>query len=142
MKGKLYGIGVGPGDPELLTLKAKRLIEECDIVAVPVKKEGEDSVALNIAKGAVDIPEGKIREIVFTMAKDKAKREACRQAAAEEIMKLLDEGKSIAMLALGDIGIYSTYAPFKSWIRRGDGFRYSFFLCGCEQGWHFYRGRK
>lgn len=50
MKGKLYGIGVGPGDPELLTLKAKRLIEECDIVAVPVKKEGEDSVALNIAK--------------------------------------------------------------------------------------------
>ena len=41
MKGKLYGIGVGPGDPELLTLKAKRLIEECDIVAVPVKKEGE-----------------------------------------------------------------------------------------------------
>ena len=110
MKGKLYGIGVGPGDPELLTLKAKRLIEECDIVAVPVKKEGEDSVALNIAKGAVDIPEGKIREIVFTMVKDKAKREACRQAAAEEIMKLLDEGKSIAMLALGDIGIYSTYA--------------------------------
>ena len=122
MKGKLYGIGVGPGDPELLTLKAKRLIEECDIVAVPVKKEGEDSVALNIAKGAVDIPEGKIREIVFkipeekiqeivfTMAKDKTKREACRQAAAEEIMKLLDEGKSIAMLALGDIGIYSTYA--------------------------------
>ena len=108
MKGKLYGIGVGPGDPELLTLKAKRLIEECDIVAVPVKKEGEDSVALNIAKGAVDIPEGKIREIVFTMVKDKAKREACRQAAAEEIMELLDEGKSIAMLALGDIGIYRT----------------------------------
>ena len=86
MKGKLYGIGVGPGDPELLTLKAKRLIEECDIVAVPVKKEGEDSVALNIAKGSVKIPEEKIQEIVFTM------------------------GKSIAMLALGDIGIYSTYA--------------------------------
>ena len=107
MKGKLYGIGVGPGDPELLTLKAKRLIEECDIVAVPVKKEGEYSVALNIAKGAVKIPEEKIQEIVFTMAKDKTKREACRQAAAEEIMKLLDEGKSIAMLALGDIGIYS-----------------------------------
>ena len=41
MKGKLYGIGVGPGDPELLTLKAKRLIEECDIVAVPVKKKAK-----------------------------------------------------------------------------------------------------
>lgn len=110
MKGKLYGIGVGPGDPELLTLKAKRLIEECDLVAVPVKKAGEDSVALNIAKGAVDIPDEKIREIVFSMEKDKAKREYCRQAAAAEIMELLDEGKTIAMLALGDIGIYSTYA--------------------------------
>lgn len=110
MKGKLYGIGVGPGDPELLTLKAKRLIEECDYVAVPVKKEGEDSVALNIAKGAVDIPQDKVVEILFTMNKDKEKREACRQAAAEEIMKILDEGKNIAMLALGDIGIYSTYA--------------------------------
>ena len=66
MKGKLYGIGVGPGDPELLTLKAKRLIEECDIVAVPVKKEGEDSVALNIAKGAVKIPEEKIQETIST----------------------------------------------------------------------------
>ncbi len=110
MRGKLYGIGVGPGDPELLTLKAKRLIEECDYVAVPVKKIGEDSVALNIAKGAVDIPQEKVKEILFTMNKDKAKREQCRQEAAESIMALLDEGKSIAMLALGDIGIYSTYA--------------------------------
>ena len=50
MKGKLYGIGVGPGDPELLTLKAKRLIEECDIVAVPVKKEGEDIIPSTAAK--------------------------------------------------------------------------------------------
>lgn len=110
MAGKLYGIGVGPGDPELLTLKAKRLIEECDIVAVPVKKAGEFSVALNIAKGAVDIPQDKIVEILFTMNKDKEKREACRQAAAGEIMNYLDAGKSVAMLALGDIGIYSTYA--------------------------------
>lgn len=110
MAGKLYGIGVGPGDPELLTLKAKRLIEECDIVAVPVKKAGEFSVALNIAKGATEIPEDKIVEILFTMDKNKEKREACRQAAADEIMNYLDAGKFIAMLALGDIGIYSTYA--------------------------------
>ena len=112
MKGKLYGIGVGPGDPELLTLKAKRLIEECDIVAVPVKKEGEDSVALNIAKGAVDIPEGKIREIVFTMAKDKAKREACRQAAAEEIMKLQETPE------FAEMQIY----PYYNSIRAIDGY--------------------
>lgn len=110
MKGKLYGIGVGPGDPELLTLKAKMLIEKADIVAVPVKKSGESSVALEIARQAVAIPSEKIREIEFTMNKDKSKREACRKKAAQEVMNILDEGKDIAMLTLGDIGIYSTYA--------------------------------
>ena len=110
MKGKLYGIGVGPGDPELMTLKAKRLIEECDIVAVPVKKEGEESVALNIARGAASVPEEKVRRILFTMNKDKAKREECRQAAAEAIMEYLDAGQSVAMPVLGDVGIYRTYS--------------------------------
>lgn len=110
MKGKLYGIGVGPGDPELMTLKAKRLIEECDIVAVPVKREGEESVALHIARDAADVPEEKVRRVLFTMNKDKAKREACRQAAAETIMAFLDEGQNVAMPVLGDVGIYSTYS--------------------------------
>ncbi|MDO4555410.1 MAG: precorrin-2 C(20)-methyltransferase [Lachnospiraceae bacterium] len=110
MKGKLYGIGVGPGDPSLLTMKAKEIIESADIVAVPVKKIGEASVALEIAKKAVDIPKSKIREIEFTMNKDKAKREECRKNAAKEVMALLDEDNTIAMLTLGDIGIYSTYA--------------------------------
>ena len=110
MKGKLYGIGVGPGDPELMTLKAKRLIEECDIVAVPVKREGEESVALHIARGATKVPEEKVRRVLFTMNKDKEKREACRQAAAETIMGYLDEGPSVAMPVLGDVGIYSTYS--------------------------------
>ena len=110
MKGKLYGIGVGPGDPELMTLKAKRLIEECDIVAVPVKKEGEESVALNIARGAASVPEEKVRRILFTMNKDTAKREEGRQAAAEAIMEYLDAGQSVAMPVLGDVGIYSTYS--------------------------------
>ncbi len=109
-RGKLYGIGVGPGDPELMTLLAKRLISECDIVAVPVKKEGEDSVALRIAQGAVDIPEEKIKKVLFKMDKDKTKREACRQAAAEEIMGYLDAGQSVAMPVLGDVTIYSTYS--------------------------------
>ena len=110
MKGKLYGTGVGPGDPELLTLKAKTIIEKADVVAVPVKKIGESSVALEIACQAVAIPAGKIREIEFTMNKDKTKREACRKKAAQEVMDILEEGKDVAMLTLGDIGIYSTYA--------------------------------
>jgi len=51
-KGKLYGIGVGPGDPELLTLKAVRLIRDCAIVAVPHKDKNK-CFALRIALGAV-----------------------------------------------------------------------------------------
>ena len=50
MNGKLYGIGVGPGDPELLTLKAKRILDEADIIAVPVKEAGEGSTALEIIR--------------------------------------------------------------------------------------------
>lgn len=52
MKGILYGVGVGPGDPELMTLKAIRIINECDAVALPTENPTE-SVAWNIAKGAV-----------------------------------------------------------------------------------------
>ena len=142
MKGKLYGIGVGPGDPELMTLKAKRLIEECDIVAVPVKREGEESVALHIARGAADVPEEKVRRVLFTMNKDKAKREACRQAAAETIMAFLDEGQNVAMPVLGDVGIYSTYSyVHKRLIKAGgDDLRYPVFLRRGQQGRHLHRG--
>ena len=53
MKGRLYGIGVGPGDPELLTLKAKRILEAADVIAVPVKEAGEKSTALEIIRPVV-----------------------------------------------------------------------------------------
>lgn len=110
MKGKLYGIGVGPGDSELMTLKAVRLIKECDVLVVPVKKRGEECVALDIARGAVEIPDEKIYEVVFSMNKDLAIREQDREQATAEVKKLLDEGKNVAMIVLGDIGIYSTYS--------------------------------
>ena len=121
MSGKLYGIGVGPGDPEYMTYKAVRLIEESDIVAVPVKKEDEDSVALNIARGVVEIPDEKVEKVLFRMDPDKAKREICRKEAMEKVKKILDEGKNIAMLALGDIGIYSTYSYVHRMLRE-DGY--------------------
>ena len=70
MAGKLYGIGVGPGDPELMTLKAVRLIEECDIVAVPKSGEGE-GVARQIAKGAVkDFEQKNVIEVSMPMTRD------------------------------------------------------------------------
>ena len=93
MAGKLYGIGVGPGDPELMTLKAVRLIEECDIVAVPKSGEGE-GVARQIAKGAVkDFEQKNVIEVSMPMTRDPQVLEQSHQAAAQLIEGYLKEGK-------------------------------------------------
>ena len=105
-KGKLYGLGVGPGDPELLTLKAARLLREADIVAVPDKGAGEKT-ALNIVREHV---EGK--ELMYCptpMVRDRALLEKCYQDIADRICALLDQGKNVSFITLGDPTIYSTY---------------------------------
>lgn len=109
MAGKLYGIGVGPGDPGLLTLKAKEIIERCPVIGYPVKKPGEGSVALDIIKPSVDISGKRIAEFLFSMDPDDSVRERCREEAMTQMCGLLDEGSDIAMVTLGDVGVYSTY---------------------------------
>ncbi|MEG0291152.1 MAG: precorrin-2 C(20)-methyltransferase [Anaerovoracaceae bacterium] len=106
---KLFGVGVGPGDPELVTLKAARLIKESEIIAVP--KSGRDiNVALTIAKGAVpDLDESKVVSISMPMTRDKEELEKSHDQGAKDIIKYLDEGKNVAFLTLGDPSIYSTY---------------------------------
>lgn len=104
--GKLWGVGVGPGDPELLTVKAVRVLREADVVIVPDANSG-DKVALNIAK---DYLKGKQIQFVKTpMVRDKAVMDAAHEQAADTICALLDEGKQVAFLTLGDPAIYSTY---------------------------------
>lgn len=109
MSGKLYGIGVGPGDSGLLTLKAKQILDNSRIIACPVKEKGEESTALNIIKQVVDLSEKEIIEVIFRMDKDKAKREQCRRKAAELLAGYLSEGVDVAMITLGDVSVYSTY---------------------------------
>ncbi len=109
MAGKLYGIGVGPGDPKLLTLKAKEILENVQAVAYPVKEKGEESTAYHIAAQAADLSGKQIIEIEFKMDKDRQKREACRRAAAKMLASYLDQGIDIAMITLGDVSVYSTY---------------------------------
>lgn len=109
MTGKLYGIGVGPGDPELLTLKAVRLIKECDVIAVPGKQK-EETVAYKIVKQAVpEIAEKECLEVDMPMTKDKEKLAQSHKAAFEKVSQVLDAGKNIAFLTLGDPCVYSTY---------------------------------
>ena len=109
MKGRLYGIGVGPGDPELMTIKAKKTIEASDIVIVPGEKV-EDSIAYRITKGACEnLDEMNLVALEMPMIKDKARLNEMHDRAARKIEKYLDEGKAVSFLTLGDVTVYSTY---------------------------------
>lgn len=105
-QGKLYGIGVGPGDPELMTCKAVRLIQECDVVAVPKGGTGEQT-ALSIA--AQWIGDKQVLHCDMPMTRDKEVLNACHDQAADDICALLDTGKTVVFLTLGDPAVYSTY---------------------------------
>lgn len=107
-KGTLYGVGVGPGDPQLLTLKAVETIRKCPVVAAPRTKNGA-MVALDIVQGAMDLADKTVLGLDFTMSHDKSVRQASHQAAAARLMALLDTGKDVAMLNLGDVSIYASY---------------------------------
>jgi precorrin-2/cobalt-factor-2 C20-methyltransferase len=106
MKGKLYGIGTGPGDPELLTIKAVNTIQKCDVIAVPITGNGERTAFSIIEKY---LAEKELLECRFAMEKDMAKRKEARQRAASDIMKFLDDGKDVGFVTLGDPTTYSTY---------------------------------
>ena len=118
MAGKLYGIGVGPGDTGLMTLRAKEVLEGCGVIAYPVKRPGEGSVALDIIKPVVDISEKSIEEFLFSMDPDDSVRERCRAEALDKMCMLLDNGEDIAMVTLGDVGVYSTYMYIEEDTRR------------------------
>lgn len=109
MAGKLYGIGIGPGDPELLTLKAVRLIRESDVIALPGEKP-EETVAYQIAVQAVpELKEKALCAVPMPMTKDPKMLEESHTAAASLVEAHLQEGKQVAFLTLGDPTVYSTY---------------------------------
>lgn len=108
---KLYGIGVGPGDKELLTVKAVRIIQSCDVIVAPSALEGGESIALETAREY--IKEG--TEVVikhFPMGKKDRVIKAIE--AYEFIESRLEEGKNVAFLTIGDPYVYSTYSHLLS----------------------------
>lgn len=107
--GTLYGIGIGPGDPELLTIKAIRRIRECGVIAVPGKTP-QESVAYRIAVQAVpELEKKRLVAVHMPMTKDRTVLEACFQAAADALEPWLQAGEDVGFLTLGDVTIYSTY---------------------------------
>ncbi len=109
MRGTFYGIGVGPGDPELLTIKAANILKTVDVIIAPKTEKKEGSVAFNIAKPYLrdDI---EIVYQVFPMVKGFADNNSdAWEQNKNEIIALLDAGKNVAFLTLGDAMFYSTY---------------------------------
>lgn len=117
MKGKLYGIGIGPGNPELMTLRAKRLLDGCGYIACPVKRPGEMSVALNIIKNEVDLEDKNILELWFRMDPSNEVRKKYRAEAVKEVTDILDRGEDVCMITLGDVSVYSTYMRIDRMVR-------------------------
>ncbi len=118
MSGILYGVGVGPGDPELITLKALRIMRECDLIAVPGENPKE-SIAYQIAEQAFpEIRDKQMLPISTPMTRDRKLLNENYEKHADEIMKLLDNDQTIAMLTLGDPTVYSTYMYIHKLVRR------------------------
>lgn len=109
MQGKLFGLGVGPGDPELLTVKALRIIKESDVIVVP-GADVTESVAYKIVKGVYPALDEKcLMPVAMPMTKDPTKLDENHNKAADMVAHCLREGKQVAFLTLGDPCIYSTY---------------------------------
>ncbi|MBU2510803.1 precorrin-2 C(20)-methyltransferase [bacterium] len=106
MSKPVYSIGIGTGDPELITLKAKRLLEESDIVFVPQSSQQGKSVAREIVLNF--IPESKIVMYFFPMTNDADELFNRYSDLAKTIKMELDEGKSISYVTMGDPTIFST----------------------------------
>ncbi len=105
MNGEFFAVGIGPGDPQLLTIKAVKTIEKCDIIALPDSKS-KNNIAYEITEEYI-----KNKDIMYfdmPMTKDKALLDKSHDDCANQIEALLSSGKNVAFLTLGDPCIYST----------------------------------
>lgn len=113
-KGKLIGIGVGPGDTELLTLKAAKVLKTVPVIFSPKSSKEKESIALSIVRPVIeerkDYKRLMLVEPIFPMIEDKEELEKVWTSASEMIAQYLDSGRDVAFITLGDSSIFSTYS--------------------------------
>ena len=120
-KGVAYGVGVGPGDPELMTLKAIRLIRENDVIAVP-GKDPTASVAYQIAvKNVPELADKELVPVFMPMVKERELIEREHKKGAEIIEAYLEQGRNVVYITLGDPTIYCTFSYLQH-ILEADGY--------------------
>ena len=108
---RLTGVGMGPGDPELVTVKAVRVLREAAVVVVPVLDSGETGRAEATVLHHVADAAAKVERVVFALneREDRARREAAWDAAGARVAELLREHGSVAFATIGDPNVYSTF---------------------------------
>lgn len=106
----LIGIGVGPGDPDLLTVKAVKAIENADIIMCPTSKEDRPSIALSVVDTLIDKSKNQeIVKLIFPMTKDKDILEQAWKRNAKIMAEKVLSGKNVVYLTVGDPYLYSTW---------------------------------
>jgi precorrin-2/cobalt-factor-2 C20-methyltransferase len=106
--GKLYGIGVGPGDPDLLTLKAVKVLQRVSVVFTAASSKNDYSLALEIARPHIP-PDARVHPLAFPMTQDVAAKQDAWAANAAIVADFLNQGHDAAFLTLGDSLTFSTF---------------------------------
>ena len=107
---ELIGIGVGPGDPDLLTVKAVKAIHDADVIMCPASKEDRPSIALSVVSSLIDKSKNQeIIKLIFPMTKDKEVLEATWKKNAKIMAEKVLSGKNVVYLTVGDPYLYSTW---------------------------------
>ena len=109
-KGTAYGVGIGPGDPEYITLKAVQLIRQNDVIAVP-GRDPRESEAYRIAVRAVpELEEKELVAVHMPMTRDSEKLKEAHRKGAELLESYLDQGRNVVYITLGDPSLYCTFS--------------------------------
>lgn len=115
--GQLYGISAGPGDPELITVKGLRILQNSPVIAFPAGRGDRSGIAQTIVQPWLQ-PHQHQLPLYFSFAQDQATLTAAWTAAAQETLIWLRQGQDVAFISEGDVNFYSTFSYLAQEVRK------------------------